>query len=222
MKTRRLSKPDAHPEPRQESKPEVKQTTVPTVPVEEKDAVEPQYPQGFRVALTPEGDVDLERMNPKSIEKLRIAVNSPAVQKNILKAPATEPEKREPVLPEFVVNKMYDAVSMLEVAVATRFFGVDSGVAERVLPFNEKEKSFLVPSTAAVIDKHSGEWFRKYKEEAVLISMLVTTISAKIVQLRFQLALLEEQKRARVPASPPPQPVAPAPAVEGTPNGAAA
>jgi len=225
MRTLRRGKPDARPDSKQEPKQAPPIISTPEAPKPEAVAAEPELPQGFRVAVTPEGDVDLDRMSPKSIEKLRIAVNSPAVQKNILKAPAAEPEKkREPVLPEALVAKMYDAVGLVEVAVSTRFFGVDAGVAERVLPFNEKEKNLLVPATAAVIDKHSGEWLRTHKEETLLITMLVLTFTAKIVQLRLQLHLLEEQKKtAKTPAPPaaPPQP-ATAPTEGESANGAAA
>ena len=224
MKTRRTK--DSRLDPTQ-TKPEGRLSSpaqsieIPAAKPEPSTETQENFPQGFRVALTADGDVDLDRMNPKSIEKLRIAVNSPAVQKNILKFPAAETEKREPVFPEFIVGKMYDAISMLEVAVSTRLFKIDVGVAERVLPFNEKEKALLVPATATVIDKYSGDWLRTHKDEAVLITMLVLTISAKIVQLRVQLSLLEEQKQARVPASPPPQ--APAPSTtEESANGAAA
>ena len=195
--------------PKPETKPETKPEE--PVPIDQKR-------ETIGYFLTPDGDIDIDRMNRPNIEKLRQLFNTPSVQKNILKVDAPPEPPKEPALPPVMIEKMYDAFSMLEVALATRVFKIDGEVAERVLPFNQKEKALLVPATTVVVDKYSGDWLKKYKDEVFLATMLLSIISTKIVQLRLQLALLERQKsssRSSVSASEPANAAVPVPTSDG-------
>lgn len=143
------------------------------------------------------GKIEWDRMADKTKERLRGIMTSPDARKAL--GIVQDPVQQAQFFPPAFVNTMYDALGMIETAVATRWVGIDPDIAKRVMLYNDAEKAMLNPPTCAVLNQYLGDF--EHKNLAALLMLLTGLTLQKIAALR---QLMIQLKGTHTPENPPP------------------
>lgn len=139
----------------------------------------------FSVTITPEGRVAWDRTRANTREQLKLIVNDPALASELGVVPvgvAATSSGSESFPPE-MCGVLYDALSMVLVAVAQR--SGYPGDRANALKFTDGEKAMLAGPTADVLKKYNVS-MGKYQEELTLALTMGTIITGKLALLRAQ------------------------------------
>ena len=156
----------------------------------------------LRLPLNADGKVDVERLRDKSKQtltdvlkdeqlKLALGIGEPG-------APAIEFDPK-------LIGAAYDWLAGLEAMLMQLWLHIPAGQAREIWTYTEADKALLVPSTQAVLAKHSPEWMARYKEEVQFIAFFGLITSTKVrASLAVQAAIKKgkEVKEAAAKAEP--------------------
>lgn len=144
------------------------------------------------IPLTADGLIDTSSIRPATTERLK-----KAVQGSELFAADEEPAA---VFGPELVPPVYKLLSEIEIPLAAKLLKVPSDIARQVFTYSDPEIHLLTEPTAKVLNKHSGEFLRKYGEEVALFLLLAALHQSKliaVVKLKAERAKEEAEKNEK-------------------------
>lgn len=153
------------------------------------------------IKLTPEGRIDLDKMDPERREKIRFAVDGSPL------SGGQDEKKISETAKQFVpfIDPLGQMIAHAEALVASKRSGVP---LEKVLPcfsFTREEIKILEGPASRVIAKRAGPWLSENIEEYTLALYLLQITQVKISA--FQKVLAEHREELKKKASSPTAPL---------------
>lgn len=124
------------------------------------------------IPLTADGSLDISTLRPKTADKLKKAIKGCE-----LFAPEEPPAA---VFSPELVPPIYKLLGEIEVPLAIKVFKIPADIARQVFIYSDPEIVLLTDPTARVLNKHGGEWLRRYGEEIGLVLLLAAIHQQKI------------------------------------------
>ncbi len=148
------------------------------------------------IPLDAEGRLDLSSYRPGSRERLKRALMDGALLGEL----GINPEP----IDEFTPKNCKGLYSLLNEfcvwAASTPFFGVPPELARQALAYSDEDMEILAEPTCAVLNKRASNFLLKHKDEALLLSALISVHQRKVMYL----AALMKKRAAQKPETPPP------------------
>jgi hypothetical protein len=149
--------------------------------------------------LNADGTIDIANLREATKEKLRNAVRSTP----FFQTPVGEAATLPMFGPE-VIGVIYGALGAGEAWAVHKWKDIPMSVTARAFAYTPQEIALLTPLTSKIMEKYTGEWFKKYRDEAALLLML-STLTLQKFELCSQ--LMHKATIVEMPAPQPPQEV---------------
>jgi hypothetical protein len=150
----------------------------------------------LRFFVNEDGAIDFARMHGKTVEELKAFVKRPEVRKNLeIESSVSKEGEKDDGFGTMEANALLDLLSVIEVPVASKLYGVPIEVAREAFVFKPEVREKINPSMIKLLNKWGPAIAKTWKDEVGFVLVMGTALN---IQIQTMHAL--ESKRKAKPA----------------------